>query len=312
MKGAEIMKKQLIGLMVTALTFGSLLSFNTMAVEDEAENNIEISKSGDISLTSGNAEQEGINAFQLSLKVEPNADVSEVAFNFNQENNIKITEYRYHEDTNTLNLYIADAKPIFKGSDTLDIGEVTATDENGNEVDVKVTATENSLKLVSQNNVTEQTFTVEEKVTQTEQPTDTGNESDIETTTKRFFEIQKTYPTSYRITIPESTSNLKAGQEFTLSAENVKIEFGKTLQVSVTSKNNWTLMDKNTNNKDGIKYNMGYGEDETNITSQTQDVLDVGNGNESGNVTLTVISVDNPDLAGTFSDTLTFNVDLVE
>lgn len=300
------MKKHLINFMFTVLTFGTMLSLNTMAAgtdtetqtETETGNNITISETGSITLESENAQQEGINAFQLSLKVKPET-AADVAFSFNQENNIKITEYRYHANTNTLNIYVADEEPVFKGSDLMNIGEVTATDNDGNAVDFDICMKKNSLKLVSQNSLTETAFSA---YGETMEDKDDDN----------VCEVRKTIPDSYQITIPESTDNLKAGDNFTVSAENVKIEYGTVLAVSVTSENTWHLMDRNTKNKSGIGYSMGYGDKQTAILSKTETILRIGDGEESGSVNLTVLSVDKPKLAGTFDDLLTFSVDLIE
>ena len=315
------MKKQLIQFMFTALTFGMLVSLNTMATENaetKANSSIEITQSGNVSLNSNNAQQEEVKAFQLSLKVEPDENAKDVVFNFNQENNIKISEYRYHADTNTMNIYVADSEPVFKGSDLINIGEVTATDENGSKVDTKISVPKNALKMVAQDNINEEIFTVENETEIPEEQTTESSATPEATTTTTAepnsndtTKIEKTYDSSYMINIPEGSDNLKAGQIFELSARNVRIAYGKSLAISVTSENEWHLMDKNTKNKSGILYHMAYGESETNISNKTETILTIGNGAETGNVNLTVTSVDEADLAGTFADTLTFNVNLI-
>ncbi len=311
------MKKLFIKCLFTALTFGMLVSLNTMAAETSS---IIIGEDNNISLTSENAEQDGITAIQMSLKVETDK-AADVSFNFNQENDIKISEFRYHEDTNTLNIYMADNEPIFNGSDLLDLGAVSATDTDGNSVNAEITAVENSLKFVSQDTLTDKAFSVENTAV-TETTTDisdnTSGSVTAETTTttaidgeSKFFEIEKTFTSSYMITVPDGTENLEEQQNFIVSAENVLIEHGQTLELSVTSKNNWTLKDKNNPTNDtGIIYRMSYGDNLTGIETKTETILTVGDGKKSGNVKLTIISIDKPEMAGTFADTLTFNVDV--
>lgn len=315
------MKKQLIKLMFTVLTFGMLASMNAMATENEADSSIAIDTGNNILVTSEDAEQDGITAIQVSLKVK-STEKANVSFNFNEANSAKIADFRYHEDTNTLNVYMADSEPIFKSSDLL-LGSVSATDTSGNSVDVKVTAVEESLKFVSQNNLTTKTFSFDGAETdETPETTDipestTGAVDTSETTTTTTttanysLSIEQKYPTDYNIIIPEGTEELEAGQNFTAYAENVLIEHGEKLELSVTSNNGWKLMDeKNPGNTYGIEYRMGYGDGKTRIEDKSAVILTVGEGKETADVKLTVLSVDDPQMAGKFSDTLTFKVEI--
>lgn len=330
------MKKQIINCLFAALTIGTLASLNAGAADSQAGSNIIISESDSISITSENAVSDGITAIQLSLKVEPVTE-ADVIFNFNPDNNVEITEFRYHKDTDILNIYVADSEPIFIGSDTIELGSVYAADTEGNVVDVTITPVEDSMKFVSQNNLTSKSFSVQDEgaVTTTETSetppkTDSSTQTpDADTTTTTAADqdadtsttpantgdqqvvIEKTVDQSYVIVIPDSTDSLTERQTFDLSASDVVIPYGQTLKISVTSANGWKLRDKsNHDNPSAISYLMGYGDNETGITNQTETVLTVGNGAKSGNVDLTVISIDDPEMAGTFSDTLTFNVDI--
>ena len=303
------MKKHLINFMFTALTFGMLMSLNTMAAENKPENDITINESGGVSLTSENAKTEGINAFQLSLKVETDED-AEVAFNFNQDNDIKVMEYRYHPDTKTLNLYVADEKTVFN-SDLLDIGEVNATTGNGEDVDFKVSVEKNSLKLVSQNNITEKEFTIDGELDTTTTTTmETTTESTTTTTAINSFEISQSIPSNYQIVIPESTNNFNEGQNLTLRAENVWIESGQMFEIAVTSENNWYLMDKNTKNPNGIRYHISCNSLPDITENQTATVLTINDDTKIKEANLKVTSVDDATSAGTFADTLTFSVQI--
>lgn len=293
------MKKRFIKCMLTAFTFGLLMSLNTLATGAEADSSIKISGSGNVTLMSDNAEQDGITALQLGLQIE-SEKVADAVFNFSTENTPKIMDYRYNKDTKVLTLYIADSEPIFKGSDSLNLGGVYATDADGNSVDAKISVKENSLKFVSQNNVTDKTYSVDD----TEYTGGSNDGGD-------YIEIKKTFPTSYVVTIPDGTNYFAENQGFTVKADNVLIEYGQTLEVTVTSGNNWQLKDSNNpENPSGIDYRMAIGDSGTEITSQTQTIMSIGEGIQSDGVTLTVVSVDNPDMAGKFSDTLTFGVEI--
>lgn len=305
------MKKQLIKLIFTALTFGTLVSLNTMATETETssgtvqtetenedetikDNNIIINESGKISVVSDKSGLNGVNAIQFSLKVTPE-EAAKISFDFNQNNDIKVYDFRYHEGTNIMNIYLADSKPIFSNSDSLEIGSVTAKNADGNNAVVKVEAVENSFKLVAQNNITQKEFSV----------------TNEEQTGDNIVKLKKEYPTAYMITIPAGTDTLKENDSFTFSVDDILLEYGDRLKVSVESENNWTLMDKKySENRTGIVYQMGYGNEKTEITDKSKTVLSVGGGAKSGEVTLTVLSVAKPKLAGTFADTLTFKIEI--
>ncbi len=325
------MKKQIVNCLFAALTIGALASLNAGAADSEAGSNIIISESDSISITSENAANDGITAIQLSIRVEPAADAN-VSFDFNQENDVKITDFRYHEDSDILNIYLADSEPVFNGSDTIELGSVYAADSEGNAVDVNITPVDDSMKFVSQNTLTSKSFTVQDQAAvtttetteaspgtdssdQTTTTTAAGQDADTSTTPANTGDqqvvVEKTFEQSYEIVIPDSTDSLAEGQTFNLSAANVLIPHGQTFKVSVTSSNGWKLRDKNNpENPSLISYLMRYGDNESGITNKTETVLTVGNGAGSGNVDLTVISIDDPQMAGTFSDTLTFNVDI--
>ena len=175
--------KQFIKCALIALTLGVILPLNVAAAE--ATNSIKIDNLGNVTLMSDQAEKDGITAIQLSLKVkaDPDADIS---FEFNSENNVKVSEYRYHAESSCLNIYLSNSEPLFGGSDLLDIGAVSAKDTAGNSVDVKVDAVENSLKYVYQNTLTEVAFNVETAATETtttELATTTTTTTQSETTT---------------------------------------------------------------------------------------------------------------------------------
>lgn len=150
-------KKVLIGAF-TALSLGVILTLGIGAAE--ASSNIKIDETGNVMLVSDHEETEGVTALQLSLKVDSDVD-ADVSFEFNSENDIKISEFRYHDDTNCLNIYIADSKPLFDGVDMLDLGTVSAKDIDGNSVDVQIEVVKDSLKYVHQNTLMDGDFEAE-------------------------------------------------------------------------------------------------------------------------------------------------------
>lgn len=171
------MLKKVIMSAFTALSLGAILSLNTGTAE--AASNIKINEAGNVLLIADQEKADGITSVQLSLKVDSAVD-ADVSFEFNSENDLKISEYRYHDDTNCLNIYIADSKPLFDGEGPLDIGAVYAMDIDGNAVDVQIEVVENSLKYVYQTTLMEDEFEVE---IATKPPITTETTSSTTTTT---------------------------------------------------------------------------------------------------------------------------------
>lgn len=294
------MKKQLIKCALTALIFGMIFSFHTTAAE--SDNHIQIDETGNVTLTSDNAEQNGITALQLCLNVKTDSE-ADIFFEFSSENSFKITEYRYHKDSGCLNIYIADEEPIFNSSDTMEIGIVSAKDAMGNNVSVQIDVAENALKLVSHNTLTDKMVKIDSETSPIEsKPSDTSIPS-------YAFKISKTFSSSYTVMIPDGTEDLETGQTFPVSATNVLLEHGETLQVSVESGNVWKLK-SNPESQTGVCYQMGYGNEQTMIKDASATILDVVSGTTEKTVELTVLSVDKPTMAGKFSDTLTFTVNV--
>lgn len=295
------MKKHFIKFMFVAVAFGMVASLNVNAenenTESVSESSILIDRSDNVSLKAENAAQEGVTAVSMSLNVRPsdeNDSVENVVFDFDESNNAKITEYRYHEDTGQLNVYMADANPIFRNSDTMSLGSVSAYDAEGNNVDVDITVPENSLSILSKNELATTSPNVKNKNTVF------GND---------YMDIQKVYPTSYLITIPDSSDEISEGDTFTVTAEDVLIEHGQMLNVSVSSENGWNLTDaKNPDNPEKVKYSMKFGYDDTEIKGKSETILSVTDGRTADSVELIVDNIETPKTAGTFSDTLTFDI----
>lgn len=299
------MKKQLIKCMLIAVALGMVASINANAddeninagTESKSDSSIVIDRSDNVSLMSDNAAQEGITAVSMSLNVKPTDEtdtIEDIVFDFADSDDVKIAEYRYHEDTGQLNIYMADAKPLFRNSNAMKLGSVVAADAEGNSVDIDITVPENSLSMLSKDELT----TTDPKFDNRNIPLGTD-----------YMEIQKVYPTSYLITIPDGSDAISAGDKFTIKADNVLIEHSQMLEVSVSSENDWNLRDRNNpENPEEIHYVMGFGDDNTEIENKSETVLSVTDGRTADSVELTVLDVKTPRTAGTFADTLTFSI----
>lgn len=127
------------------LTLSMLCPIHT--IEASANNSVKIDDCNNIILLSDDTETDGISSIQLCLDVKTNTD-AEISFIFSPENYVKVSEYRYNADADCLNIYMSDSRSLFHDTDSLQIGRVSATDGNGNEVDVNVSAKQDALKYV--------------------------------------------------------------------------------------------------------------------------------------------------------------------
>lgn len=104
-------------------------------------------KTGTVTICSQHAGEEALSSLQFSISID-SADADKISFEFG-ETNAKITEFRYDEETNRLNIYMAGVDPLFaKGGDTLTVGKIVVQDSNGNAVDANVSVVEHSLQYV--------------------------------------------------------------------------------------------------------------------------------------------------------------------
>lgn len=125
---------------------------------------------------------------------------------------------------------------------------------------------------------------------------------------KSQITLSRTYSSHYTIHIPEENP--------TLNDDEVEVEFGITgylkynekLTVSVNSNNGWQLKDSNTGNTNGITYKMKVGENV--ITEESNDVVSITsvNNNIKVDTPLTFCDFGEAVYAGTYGDTLTFEV----
>lgn len=129
----------------------TLLLIHTSATET-AKDKVKVDDSGKVTLISDHGEKDGINTIKFSLKVKADEN-SDVSFEFEDISSAKITEYRYHEDENWLNIYISGTQPLFNGTDSLVVGTVKVKDDSGKDIKVKINAVEGSVKFVQGNSL---------------------------------------------------------------------------------------------------------------------------------------------------------------
>lgn len=130
-----------------------------------------------------------------------------------------------------------------------------------------------------------------------------AEEAQTDTTKSNSIELNKEYGSEYNLVIPAFTYKLEDSLEFEVSATAL-LSYGKELNVSVESKYNWQLRDKNQANTNGIKYCMKYGD--TAIKTKSANILTVAPGQKENKVKLTVSDIAEPNYAGVYQDTLTF------
>lgn len=302
------MKKQIIKCMLIAMTFGMIASMNAMAENENNEadtgsgetavnSSIIVDRADNVSIMSDNAMQAGITAVQMSIQVSPaNEDdnIERVEFQFADPDNINITDYRYHEDTGLLNIYAADSQSLFQQSNALSLGSVHALNDEGKEVDVQIEVSADSLSMSAKN----------EKVS----VTSTYNNAKKELG-EHYMDIFVTHPVDYMITIPDSNDAIEPEDELVVKVDNALLKFGQSLDISVTSENEWKLKDKDhPENPEAVSYQLGLGYEKLALNRKTEDILSVNSGRPCDKAVLTVLDVGEARTAGTFEDTLTFNI----
>ena len=151
------MKKYRLGMIMAVFAFIAMLPLRVSAEETKEigatctpnEKKTEYS----IDLYLPNAAKEEISALSLKLEVTPKEAVGEPQIKFSNKvmERAKVYESRYH---NTLNIYIAGTKALFKDDNTLRVGTVSMRNSAGEaltldkEDGVKLSSAENSLLVV--------------------------------------------------------------------------------------------------------------------------------------------------------------------
>ncbi|MDE6426592.1 MAG: hypothetical protein K2K89_10745 [Ruminococcus sp.] len=122
------------------------------------------------------------------------------------------------------------------------------------------------------------------------------------------IDVSVSRASSYVVTIPAGKQEFESGKQFEVSVSAV-LGYNRAVVVSVESENGWKLADKkDTTKSHAIEYTMSV--NGAVMTEGVNNILEVPY-NQSGHrssVTLVAGEVGTPQLAGTYSDTLTFTV----
>lgn len=139
------MKKSIWKLFIMAFLLVTLLPLNAFA---ENGNEVRLDETGRVTIVSPSASAEGASSLQFSLTVDAE-NASRVEFAFDAVH-AKISEFRYHQETKRLNVYMAGTEALFdQENSTLTMGRVVALDGNGNDVGATVTVIPDSVQYVS-------------------------------------------------------------------------------------------------------------------------------------------------------------------
>lgn len=298
-----MIKKFLTGIF-TAMAVSGMFSVSASA---ESGKSIEISDSGRITLTAENTSS--VTAMKVSLRVEPESE-ADISFMFS-DNNLQIAEYRYHPETNILNIYISDTEAIFE-DDKCEIGSVSARDSDGNSVPFSVTAEEDFMEYVSnyalEKNRSPENFSASVTSSGKVVGIDTGNQfSNIN--------LKKVIPSSYTVVIPDSEINIDVQSEMSVSANNVMIANNEILDISVKSENNWLLHDQKSGSTATLAYSLTPSGGTALTGAEPVSLISVNAGelsDRSVERTLTAEVTGIPEVSGIYKDILTFKVSVNE
>lgn len=128
------------------------------------------------------------------------------------------------------------------------------------------------------------------------------------TDSKSQITLSRTYNSHYTIHIPDENPTLNADKVEVGFGVTGYLEYNEKLTVSVISNNGWQLKDSNTENENGVEYKMKVGEKV--ITSEDNDVVSITSADNNNKVDtpLTFCDFGEAVYAGTYGDTLTFEV----
>ncbi len=172
----------------------------------ETDNQVKIDDSGYVTLICDSEDKDGVNTLQLSLNIETESE-ADVSFKFNDDNNVKISEYRYNEDSDCLNIYMSGTES-FLNEAPLNIGCIIVSDKSGNDVAFNASAAEESLKYVYNNKLVKNNIELEAApiTTTTTTTTTTATTTTTSTTTTSTSSTTTTGTTTSRTTTTTTTT----------------------------------------------------------------------------------------------------------
>ena len=139
------MNKQICKTILAAFVLAFLLPLQVFA---QSNDSFELDTQGKVTLVSSHAAREGISSLQFSLEIK-SASADKVEFQFDS-NTAKVSEFRYHEDTGILNIYIAGTEALFdeNNPELLTIGRVVVLDTRQNDTPATISVVPDSLYYV--------------------------------------------------------------------------------------------------------------------------------------------------------------------
>lgn len=135
------------------------------------------------------------------------------------------------------------------------------------------------------------------------------DDSSLATVQSGTMELKKKFEGGYKILIPQSINDLKAGYTFEAGATDIVISPEQELNISVTSKYDWRLVNT-ADDKKQLKYEVTT-PDGTVLKEGENQIYTIRSAGKKDAVTLTVQSVEEPEYAGEYTDILTFKAELV-
>ncbi len=207
----------------------------------ETGNQVKIDDSGYVTLICDNEDKDEINTLQLSLNIETESE-ADVSFRFSDDNNVKISEYRYNADSGRLNIYMSGTES-FLNEESLNIGYITVSDKSGNAVAFKASAADESLKYVYNNKLVKNNIELETAPIKTTATTTTTTTSATTTTTTTVTTTSATTTTTTTATTTSSTTTTTTTTVTTTSATTTTT----TTTVTTTSATTTTAATTTTN-----------------------------------------------------------------
>lgn len=138
------MNKYIDKIIMTVFVLAFLLPIQVFA---QSNDSFQLDTQGNVTLTSSHAAREGISSLQFGLEIVSNS-VDKVEFQFSP-NLAEVSEFRYHEDTGILNVYIASTEALFpENSESLTLGRVVVLDSSQNSTLATVSVVADSLQYV--------------------------------------------------------------------------------------------------------------------------------------------------------------------
>lgn len=224
----------------------------------ETDNQVKIDDSGYVTLICNSEDKDGVNTLQLSLNIETESE-ADVSFKFNDDNNVKISEYRYNEDSDCLNIYMSGTES-FLNEAPLNIGCIIVSDKSGNDVAFNASAAEESLKYVYNNKLVKNNIELEAApitTTTTTTTTTATTTTTSTTTTSSSSSTTTTGTTTSRTTTTTTTTTTVTTTTTITTTTNKTTTLSATTTSTITTKVNTNLPQTGNNSINKIMSIIG-------------------------------------------------------